>query len=146
MTSLQNNFLDFLGLFTQPPDCPYLPFLTLWGTFRAHRPRPQNLAQKFFFRAQIALAYPSSPCGALSGPTDLAPKIWRRSSSSVPRLPLPTLPHPVGHFQGPQTSPAPVAVLSLHTKPPPHFLSFPRPFLYCHSRESANGIHRSFWE
>ena len=31
-----------------------------------------NLAQNFPFRVQIALTYPPSPCGPLSGPTDLA--------------------------------------------------------------------------
>ena len=62
------------------PDCPYLPGLTLWTTFRAHRPRLHtsiiaahpNLAQNFPFRVQIALPYPGSPCGPLSGATDLA--------------------------------------------------------------------------
>ena len=31
-----------------------------------------NLAQNFPFRVQIALPYPPSPCGPLSGATDLA--------------------------------------------------------------------------
>ena len=33
---------------------------------------PQNLARKFLFRVQIGLPYPPSPCGPLSGATDLA--------------------------------------------------------------------------
>ena len=62
------------------PGWPYLPSLTLWPTFRGHRPRP---------------AHTYSCC---------VRSIWHRTSPSVSRLALPTLPRPLAHFQGPQTS------------------------------------------
>ena len=54
----------------------------------------QNLAQKFFFRAQIGLTYPTSSCAQLA-----------YCVRTFPPTPLSS---------------------SLHTKPPPHFLSLPR--------------------
>ena len=40
MASLQSDFFDFGGLFAQPPDCPYLPSLTLWPTFQGPQTSP----------------------------------------------------------------------------------------------------------
>ena len=58
---------------------------------------------------------PGSSCGPLSGPTDLA----CAQLAIFCHLPTPLS-------------------FSLQTKPSPHFLSFPRPPLFCHSRESGN--------
>ena len=44
-----------------------------------------NLAPKFLFRVQIGLTYPASPCGPLSGPTDLLrPPLWGCVKSHFP--------------------------------------------------------------
>ena len=113
----------------------YLTIRTILPNYISPPTPPPNLAWKFFFRVQTGLTYPpptgasvlacapksgaklplpcpgltcpGSPCGLLTVAhrPRLHTPIWRGSSSSVSRLALPTLPRPVPHFQGPQTSP-----------------------------------------
>ena len=92
------------------------------------------------------LPCPPSPCSPLSGATDLACThlIVAVSDQSVAELPLPCPDWPYlpfsalwPTFRAHRPRLRHVAVHSLHTKPPPHFLSFPR------NRE-GKGIHRSF--